>query len=374
MKIEFQKRYTHKMKNENKILIILPTDSIGGAERVMKNITSYFLTNEGKQVDVVFMSRGDNGNWSDLNIFKNFSPTYIKAKSEFLSLLPTFLYLLKNRSKYSLVISTHTHVNAFLSLLRGIRVIRCDKLVLRESTVIFDRFFGWKRFTFKLLYRFYYKYDLIVLQTDYMKCRLIEEVPFLEKNRLKVIRNPLYIKNIDDSLTNFSQCNKKTSFELVFVGRLIPVKNVSLIFNALSNIKGIINDITIKIVGDGSEKDTLKKLAINLGISQQVQFIGNVNNPYIHMKNADIGIISSTKEGFPNVIIEMMAAGTKNIITTPCAGDLDKLPEITVLDDFEASTLSSSILEKYYEKKDCRKIYRKYAESIDVEVFVGQLI
>ncbi|PSW57451.1 glycosyltransferase [Photobacterium leiognathi] len=361
------------MKNKNKYLFILPTDKIGGAERVVKNIISYLLTINNNHITLIFLSGGNRGYWDDLSYNDNIECVYIKASSELSSLFKTISKLYYEKKCYDFAYTTHTHVNSLVSILRKINIIKSDKHIIRESTVIFDRFFGLKRLLMKFLYFLYRDFDLIICQTEYMKKRLVSEISRFGKTNIQVIRNPLNIKYIDEKLCEKSVFERRSNFEIIYVGRLIDIKNVSLLLYSLTELKKTTNDFNLKILGDGNNRISLELLSSELGIEQHVEFIGNVDNPYIYMKEADLGVLTSKKEGFPNVVIEMMASGTNNIITTPCAGDLDSLPSVHVLDDFDINTMSSKIISVWKSTCDNTTVYREFSESIDVYYFVNSI-
>lgn len=360
-----------KKNSNSRYLFVLPTDSIGGAERVVKNIVLEIINNSCN-VDLIFLCKGDNGHWHDLSSCEFTNLIYLDSKSEIRSLHKFFYFFIFKRVCYDFIFTTHTHINALVSLLRIVKIIKSNCHVVRESTVIFDRFFGLKRLGMQFLYFFYRDLSLIVFQTHYMKKRLLEENPRLKRYDFKVLRNPINLNFINQNLS-LSTCKHDDVFEIVFVGRLVPIKNVELILYSLDILKTNSIDFRFKIVGSGAEDDNLNKIVKKLNLESNVTFTGAVCNPYIHMCNADLGVISSFKEGFPNVIIEMMASGTKNIVSTPCAGDLEMLPNILVLKSFSIDEMSSTLMELIKNRVDNSSIYREYAKSINVDSYLHQL-
>ncbi|WP_194442097.1 glycosyltransferase [Pseudoalteromonas simplex] len=360
---------------KNNILIVLPTDLIGGAERVSKNLINY-LASINIKVTIYFLAKGRTGTWQDLECNKNVRIIYGNSSSEFKGVFPFVFWLTKNRFLYDYVYSTHVHINFFICILRRLSIILLDKHIARESTVIFERFHGYKRVLFKFIYKFYGNIDLLIFQTNHMKESLINEVPSIRNQNFKVIKNPLDLKNISNSLNVFfqnipnSNSNSNSNFRLLFVGRVVKVKNLPLLIYSIKNCldKGISN-IKLDVVGDGDLMEEMKELVNKLELSNLVEFHGNIGNPYKLMSKADLGLITSIKEGFPNVLIEMMASGTKNIITTPCAGDLITLPNVKVMDGFSIEELTSLIEKSINEPKDFSINYTEYAKNLDVSKF-----
>ncbi len=93
-------------------------------------------------------------------------------------------------------------------------------------------------------------------------------------------------------------------FDVLFVGRLIPEKNVDLLLKSMPRNK------SLGIIGDGPEKEGLIRLSKELEIS--VTFKSGL--PYDEliglMKSADALILPSSREGFGIVALESLASGT----------------------------------------------------------------
>jgi glycosyltransferase involved in cell wall biosynthesis len=74
---------------------------------------------------------------------------------------------------------------------------------------------------------------------------------------------------------------------------------------------------TLTIFGDGSLRFELESLRDDLGLSNQVYLPGKTNNPYEFLRQANIFVMSSRYEGFPNALCEAMACGIP-VISTDC--------------------------------------------------------
>ncbi len=119
-----------------------------------------------------------------------------------------------------------------------------------------------------------------------------------------------------------------TGTVLLSVGHLIDRKGHDLVLQAFREIEGA----TLLIAGTGPEEKVLKALAQEDGIAERVHFLGAVPHedlPKIY-NAADILVLASSREGWPNVLLEAMACGTAcvaapvwgvtEIITRPEAG------------------------------------------------------
>lgn len=71
------------------------------------------------------------------------------------------------------------------------------------------------------------------------------------------------------------------------------------------------------ILGFGERLESLKNTTIELGIQDDVAFLGFQSNPFKFMAKSSIFVLSSKCEGFPNVILEAMACGVP-VVSTNC--------------------------------------------------------
>lgn len=99
--------------------------------------------------------------------------------------------------------------------------------------------------------------------------------------------------------------------KLGFVGRLIPLKNVPLIIEALSLLER--SSVELNIFGDGECRKDLENLALEKGVN--AIFHGNEPNEKIIYQTFDLLIISSNTEGLPMVLLESMSRGIPAVST-----------------------------------------------------------
>jgi glycosyltransferase involved in cell wall biosynthesis len=156
----------------------------------------------------------------------------------------------------------------------------------------------------------------VIAQTDQMKDEIIEYYG-TDKNKVVVINNIVDT----DTILKLSTEEVKLPFGYRYIasGSLYSVKGFDLLIKAFA--EHIVSFPTDKLLIIGKEtiergyKSYLESLITELRLSENVSLLGHQSNPYKYYKNADVFVLSSLKEGFPNVVLENMVVGTPVLIT-----------------------------------------------------------
>jgi len=344
----------------NNHLFVFPTAILGGAERVMFNII-YHLLLQQQNVTVVIMSRGKQNGWERLQGFPNLDLIIYDYASEKKAILPLILGLiqLSMKCKFNFLFSSHAHINGLLSFLKKIGFFRGAILISRESTFIFDRFFGLKRFIFKVIYRFFYgQQNLIICQTQKMKNSLESALGYIPGKEMVVIPNPVNIDYIKSSISTVEKDNI-----IVGCGRFIPLKKFDFLLQAFEQLDSKYAHYKLVLIGEGPEAEKLEKMAKDLGVAEKVIFTGKINNPIQWFANARVGVISSEIEGFPNVLIEMMASGIDYAISTPCTDGVYELPNIIVTADCSIGEIKKALERALEHQLSYSEEYKEYIKK-----------
>jgi glycosyltransferase involved in cell wall biosynthesis len=151
---------------------------------------------------------------------------------------------------------------------------------------------------------------------------------------------------------------------LLAVGNLVALKRHWLMVEALTHLP----DVELVMVGEGPERAGIEKLARERRVVDRVRLLGRIPQdrlPEIYSA-ADLLLLVSTHEGWPNVLLESMACGTP-VVVSP----IDRIADIVgaseagrILADDTPSGLASAICE-LLAAGPSRAATRLYAEQFD---------
>ena len=105
-----------------------------------------------------------------------------------------------------------------------------------------------------------------------------------------------------------------------------PVKDHPTFLRAAARVRAAVPDARFVIAGEGDLMESLHELARQLGIQDDVFFIGRCDNVANLLFASDIGVLSSKAEGFANAILEYMAAGLP-VVATDVGGAREAIAE-----------------------------------------------
>ncbi|WP_414585923.1 glycosyltransferase family 4 protein [Scytonema sp. PCC 10023] len=108
---------------------------------------------------------------------------------------------------------------------------------------------------------------------------------------------------------------------LLFVGRLAAAKGLPILLESLVALRRSHPNISLTVVGDGPDRSKLEQMTAQLGLSQNVNFVGYKSQAEVrnYLQQTDIFVMSSFAEGIPVVLMEAMAAGVP-VVATQIAG------------------------------------------------------
>lgn len=148
------------------------------------------------------------------------------------------------------------------------------------------------------------RFDIIIANST-------ENLEYLEQRLKDTTIRFLYLRNIIQIKTEPELPPKSTGVKtLCLVGRLEHQKGFDVFINALISLE-VKNPIVVKIYGQGTQEGNLKMQLQKLDNDRvTVMWMGFVGNMIDEIAKADLLIMPSRHEGFPNVLLEAFAART----------------------------------------------------------------
>lgn len=311
--------------NNIKIAFLTPYLSTGGAERVFINIATDFFR---KNIHVQIVAGTIFGNTMSiipdgLPVFELGNKTPLDSPSFYKNTKAIIKYL--KAEKPDVVITTSDYLNMALVMARYFSGVKC-KIVFSQQTHLGS----WLKELKWINRQFIQLIQRIVIRNSDLIIGVSEDVTKDFANHYKLaypsskiitILNPVYEEKIvsmskepvDDPAFNH------TGIKIINVGRLVKLKGHATLLHAFKMVLSQLPDAHLYIIGIGVEKPALEALLKELGIAAHVHFLGYKDNPYAYVARCDLFVLSSTYEGFGNVIVEALATGI-NVVSTNCPG------------------------------------------------------
>ena len=147
-------------------------------------------------------------------------------------------------------------------------------------------------------------------------------------------------------------------FIILFVGRLIDIKNIPMLLKGFSLFLKHVSKTKLILVGDGNKKDNLVELSEDLNILEHTIFTGSLEKYELanYYNIADCFALTSHYDNFPNVLIEAMSFGI------PCIGtNVGGIPDI--IEDGK----SGYIVDVHDENMLVEKLLLLHSENLNID-------
>jgi glycosyltransferase involved in cell wall biosynthesis len=294
----------------NSVLVVAPSRNTRGG------ITSVIKAYESSKI-------WENNNCRWIETYKD--SNFLVKIFYFVQSLLLFLYFVP---KYKII---HIHLSWWVTAIRKLPFFLIA--LLFNKKIIIHVHSGAEKIIeskVKFLYKMYFlKADCTIVLANSIKKKLLQKYSF--KN-VQVIYNPgINVKKITNVKKNI----------ILFAGSLFPMKGYSDLIMAFSNIEKKYPDWSLTFAGNG-EVDVAKKLCIDLGVNNKVNFTGWISGEKkeILFRESIIFCLPSYSEGFPMAVLDAWAYGLP-VITTPVGGLTD-----VIIDKENALLFESGNIEK----------------------------
>ena len=223
--------------------------------------------------------------------------------------------ILKNKvNEKSILVSNLFYCNVLTALFqkknRLLKFIFVERTPIQELSIYFGVVDFFKKIIIKFLLKTAYKKSDLIIANSLKTAR---ELASFSNQKTKGIYPPSFQKkNLN------KKYEKKKFFNLLTIGRLTKEKGYDTLINIISEIN--FKNYQLTIIGDGPEKENLKKLVAEKKLKTKVFFLGKKKNVNSYFKNSDLFINSSLFEGFPNVVVEALSFGVPVICSNSHGG------------------------------------------------------
>ncbi len=291
--------------------LIIHTLSSGGAERVISRMANYWAE-KGWEVTLLIFTDGKEPPFYQLNPLIDYRPLDIGVVSTN-PVAGIWNNLTSGRAlRTAIVQSKPDVVISFLERTNVVTILATRSLNIpvlvsvRNDPGMLSPGKMWE-----VLRRWTYPFaDRVVVQTE----RAGNYFPAKLQDRIVVMPNPVILPPTEPSEQIAILPGDRS---LIAIGRLTYQKGFDLLLEALAQLKDSYPEWTLTILGEGELRPQLESLCDRLGLKDRVYLPGRLPNPHEFLCQADIFIMSSRFEGFPNALCEAMVCGLP-VISTDC--------------------------------------------------------
>lgn len=287
----------------------------GGAEKVMLSLAAGFA-NKGRQVDLVLVKK--TGEY--LSLIPDNVRVIDLASPRLIGSLPLLVkYLQKNSPKFLFSALEDPNVLSIISQkLAGVpthvivTVHNNLSRTCRESRQLKRKFTPW-------FISWLFPQASGVVAVSQGVADDVAKMSGLPSEKVRVIYNPIFTPEL---LPKFHESVEHPWFKdeqlpvILGIGRLTKQKDFGTLIKAFSIVEKQYPS-RLMILGQGEKLAELQSLVEDLNLVNKVDFPGFVDNPYAYLSKAKMLVMSSIFEGFGNVLVEAMMAGTP-VVSTNC--------------------------------------------------------
>jgi len=295
-----------------RLAFILYSLDAGGVERMTLHLAEYFIKH-GYRVDLIVINpKGEYAAHIPAGV-RVISLSKKQAKAAVPAMISYF-----RKQKPDIIFSAKDYLNVLVIFAK--KVSRSNATLLVSSRVHLseqarqnpssEQMKKWVKRTYR-----YADHVIGVSKGVADDIQMIADLPIVHTIYNPVVTTELTMKMNQRVDHPFFSADEKNVF--LAVGRLHEQKDYQTLIDAFAIVHEHLPDTCLLFVGDGDEKEALQKKVANQGLNDCVSFVGYQSNPYSYMKQADVFVLSSLYEGFGNVIVEAMAAGTQ-VVSTNC--------------------------------------------------------
>ncbi len=145
----------------------------------------------------------------------------------------------------------------------------------------------------------------------------LARVAALDRSRIQVLPNPLRLDEVRagaEKPVPHRWLADPSIPVCVALGRLAPQKDFDTLLRAFARVRAQ-RPTRLLVLGEGRQRPALERQAGDLGVADDIELVGYVENPFAWLARADLFILSSSYEGLPGALIQALACGCPAVST-----------------------------------------------------------
>ena len=311
---------------KKKILFFIPDLRYGGAEKVLVNLLNNMDREKYDISLLVLFDEGVNKQYLREDIgYKYIFKKVFRGNSHLLKLFkPETLYRWFVKEEYDILVAYLEGIPT--RVFSGCKNKQTKKLAWVHVEMDDKKKFFSPYRSFNEAMRCYSKFDGIVGVAETVISSFKEHTKLEHQYHVKyntVETEQIISKSlepVEDVVYNDQVIN------VISVGRLAAQKGYDRLLRVFKKIldKGV--KAHLYILGQGELEGSLRAYIVDNQLQESITLLGFKDNPYKYVKNADLFVCSSYKEGFSTAVTEALIVGTP-VITTVCSGMREMLGE-----------------------------------------------
>lgn len=302
--------------SKKRLAFFLPGLYEGGAERIVLNLAEG-ISRRGHPVDLV-LARAEGPYMAQI-------PAAVRLVDlnapRVLGSLPALKKYLQQERPSHLISGMFTNLIALWA--RRLSGIHCRLSVTEHNSLssIVKSKKDWRWQIYPKLARWFYPWANDIIAVSNYVADDLTRTAHLPRELIRVIYNPILTPDLLEKSKAPVEHRWFKDGEppvILAVGRLTEQKAFDMLIQAFALVRKN-QAARLIILGEGDERSALEALVSQLGLGQDVEMPGFVQNPYPFMTHASLFVLSSRWEGLPTVLVEAMSLGTP-VVATDCPG------------------------------------------------------
>ena len=195
------------------------------------------------------------------------------------------------------------------------------------------------------------------------------------KKKSSVLYNVIDIAQLEKrALEDTNEYN----YDLVYVGRINYLKNPQRLIEICSRVVKQLPSVRIAIIGDGDLREDMLKMIQTYSLTNNITYLGFLNNPYKILQSSKGMIMTSRTEGLPMCALEAMSLGVP-IVSTPVGGLVELIDDgadgfLSDDNDILSLALCRLVQDNTYQKIISNNARKKMERIMDLSNYKDELI